>query len=334
MHPKKPLSFSSSNQQGFTLVEVALTVIVGGMLLAFFANTLLVSVNESRIKVTQTRMNEIADALRRDIIYKSRLPCPARRTDILGAATYGVALTACRAGDGVIAGTALNNNVRIGMVPTRTLNLPDEYAYDAWGSRFIYAVSSEMTSSLSYNASNATITIGTNPIRAAFAVVSVGADRQGGYGPNGTASACPASSPTGKADLENCDDDNVFTDIPQSQFIDGTPANFNDDFIVYQSSESLIGDVPEGAIMAFRLRVCPKGWDRLREMEGNIIVGSGSFSNPLPFTATGAYTNQSYAFGATGGSATRYGDVVSDLTAAREYKNIPPYIAYRYCVKS
>jgi len=40
--------------------------------------------------------------------------------------------------------------IRIGSVPTRALNLPDEFMYDSYGSRFLYAVSADLATT-AYN---------------------------------------------------------------------------------------------------------------------------------------------------------------------------------------
>ena len=73
------------------------------------------------------------------------LPCPADRTLLSSSALFGVetrngGFTACTvASPGVVIdGTS---SVYTGMVPLRTLGLPDNYAADAWGGKFDYSVS-------------------------------------------------------------------------------------------------------------------------------------------------------------------------------------------------
>ena len=86
--------------------------------------------------------------------------------------------------------------------------------------------------------------------------------------------------------------------------------------------------------MPFRLPDCPKGWDKLPDVEGRFIVGRGTFANPPPSKASvGSYSN-TLTVGETGGNAERWGEPAGALTGAGEYRNFPPYIVYTYCVKS
>lgn len=335
-----------SSDRGFTLMEVALAVVIGGMLLAMFGQSLMNTIQESKIKTTQVRIAEINNALRRHAAYSNHLPCPADRTLVTTAATYGTAVANC--GVGIAAtGTVSDGGVRVGMVPTRTLNLPDEYGYDGWGMRLIYAVTEKMASTATYDTTAACNTaagqdpnnqahkggacaiVSGNPTRAAYVVVSTGNDRQGSFTTTGAQG--PACAVSAGADSENCDDDATFSDALQTSALGAT---FFDDYIVYQSLQEDIDEIPEGAIVAFRLSTCPKGWDQIPEMEGSFPVGRGAFANPAPSKTAAAYGSKTYLPGQSGGSATRWDDAPGALTGVSEYRNFAPYIAYTYCVKS
>ncbi len=90
---------------------------------------------------TLKRMDDIKAALEKFARANKVLPCPTTSTST--ASTLGTAVstttptTAC-AGDS--AGTTTNANIVEGMVPVRTLNLPMDYAYDAWGRRILYVI--------------------------------------------------------------------------------------------------------------------------------------------------------------------------------------------------
>lgn len=350
-HKKEITRVAKTSQAGFTLLEVALAVVIGGMLLAMFGQSLVNTLNESKIRTTQHRIAEINNALLRFSSYSNHLPCPADRTipaPVGGVAqpNYNAAVANCSVGTAA-AGTVSSGGVRIGGVPTRTLNLPDEYAFDAWGMRLIYAVTEKMAMTATMDATRgcntaagvdpnndahkggACVSVTGNPRLAAFAVVSTGQDRQGSFTINGGAGAACAAAPG--ADTENCDDDANFTDALQ---VATAGVSYFDDFIEYETLDADIDEIPPGAVLPFRLNECPKGWDRMPETEGHIIVGRGPFTNPAPSGATGPYPTTPVALGQTGGSATRMGNPIGALTGVSEYANYPPYIVYRYCVKS
>ncbi len=338
-----------SRESGFTLVEVALVVVIGGLMLALFGDSLTNMIKESKVRTTETRLAEISDALRRYSSYNSMLPCPASRTLATSDVNYGlpagtgVCNTATVPAGTVRDATTATEEVRIGMVPTRTLNLPDDYGYDAWGSRFIYAVTESMTDTATYDAQNSAVEITGNPTPAAFVVVSVGKDKEGGYSVAGGAG--PACNAMGsQIDIENCDDDRTFTNALQSS---ADNANYYDDYISFKNLDTMVSDIPEGAIVAFRLESCPKGWAALPAVEGRVIVGQGELDTTLTSpanptsTATVSYSGATYARPDPdsltppdmGGWASR---IDSDPIPGtkREYPNMPPYVAYLYCVKT
>jgi prepilin-type N-terminal cleavage/methylation domain-containing protein len=333
-----------SSAKGFTLLEVAMAVIIGGMLLGLFGEQLIHTLRESKIKTTQYRLEEVHKAVNRYMIYNNHLPCPANRQMEMNNALYGYAIGTsssvrgggtCRSGT---SGTASAGGVHIGMVPTRNLNLPDEFGYDGWGSRLIYAVTEQMTNGTTFGRIDAACGAAGGPCiqilghgqPAAFVIASVGPDRLGGYNIYGQSIPC-AMTP-GRADSENCDDDATFTDMPHSSAIDSGHTNHNDDMILYSSGEVDSDGVPTGAIMPFRLNDCPKGWDKMKELEGRILVDSGAFSAS---TAPQGWAAPNLSLKGIGGTPTRFGAASPPAAAsATEYDNFPPYIAYTYCVKS
>ena len=116
-----------------------------------------------------------------------------------------------RGTDTITLNTATGTNVGItltfpqtaeGMVPTRTLKLPDDYAFDSWGRRIMYTVSKDMTQANAMNIFSATDTMarmtifngtgsvgnwGTNTVNAAYVLLSFGPNGHGSYSRNGGA---------------------------------------------------------------------------------------------------------------------------------------------------
>jgi len=339
------LSIPSSRrlkQAGFTLVEVCLVVLVGGILLAMFSDSLMQMLTDSKVKTTQTRIKEINSALRQYANYNNKLPCAANRDLAPTDPNYGVAGTTaqCKA---AWAGTISTGGVRIGMVPTRTLNLPDEYGYDGWGSRLTYAVTEALTDTATYNVQSGAISIvdenGNSVIQPAgkgnFLVLSAGPDRKGAFNISaspGDTRAIPCSG-TGQ-DLENCNDDATFVAAVRNS--DATGGAFFDDYVAYGSLDAQTSDLPTGAIVPFNLPNCPKGWDEFVPAKGHFLVGAGLSVTPTggaPSSPVLGYTGDTFTNATQGGWSTRKAASPLGGTLA-EYSNLPPYVAYLYCVKN
>jgi hypothetical protein len=121
------------------------------------------------------------------------------------AASFGVAITNCHAGQALPAGiTGLPNNVAAdpyirGMVPVITLapyGITLEDAFDQWGNRIMYVVDRNLvpTGTGTSSAIRATLTewnLGTIMLAPDFLTISYGRDKLGGF-PKGLASATPA----------------------------------------------------------------------------------------------------------------------------------------------
>lgn len=337
-----------SSQSGFSLVEVALVMIIGGILLSLFSGTLLTMISGAKMKTTQERMRAVNDAIQIYATANNRLPCVASRTIPVNGATaiqraeYGRELpTAAPCTGAAPAGTVRiggPNWVRIGYVPTRTLNLPDETGYDAWGSRIMYAMSENLGSSTTYDllagririddSLGTEVTTGSN---GTYTVFSVGPDRRGGYNTAGNlVAAC--NVPAGRIDVANCDDaDNVFVATMMTGNNDQTPANHYDDYLIYEGNFQA-SIIPAGALMAFDRTECPSGWTEHTALQGRTIIGRGTFTEtatpPNTQISTGDMT---FAQGATGGWASR---MSVQSGASIRVNNMPPYAAYLYCRKN
>lgn len=155
-HPTHP-----TRNSGFTLIELAIvltiiSVIIGGGL-SIYADKL----QAGRVELTRNRLDRVEDALRQYVQTYGTLPCPARgdigidqtasSTPALpsGAPLFG--RQSCNpTGQGspgsnyyISEGTRADGNNRyviVGAIPTRTLSIPDAYAFDGWNDRIMYAV--------------------------------------------------------------------------------------------------------------------------------------------------------------------------------------------------
>ena len=110
-------------ERGFTLVEIAIVVVVLGLLLASLLGPLSVRIEQQEIRKTSDQMQEIKEALYGYAMEYGALPCPDR---FLGAgAGDGFADPPCPAG------------ADEGWLPYQTLGVTPG---DAWGFRYRYRV--------------------------------------------------------------------------------------------------------------------------------------------------------------------------------------------------
>lgn len=239
----------TSGRSGFSLLELAIVMtIVGSMAggLLMLANK---KVEQNKYDVTNERLQAIEKAL---FAYSEKgwlLPCPASPTAALNSADFGASddciLTApAKAGITALnAGT--NEEVWVGAVPTRALNLPDNAMFDGWGNRMRYAILKKLAmTSTDFTTFISTVTTGGIQVNdgydnqvlpandesvVSYVLLSFGKDGKGALTRPGTATGitCPAAS-TIKSE-ENCDGDAVFND-----------ATYNDGTIAAQQFDDLI----------------------------------------------------------------------------------------------
>lgn len=124
--------------EGFTLVELAVVMIIAALVLAAVVALLLPLISAARTLETREKMNKISDALAVYAVSNNRLPCPAEAKQVPASTPFGYEDGSGANGTGVPSPVCPRTQ---GIVPFRTLGLPGDMAMDGWGNYFTYAVS-------------------------------------------------------------------------------------------------------------------------------------------------------------------------------------------------
>lgn len=205
MNPCSMRMAKSSTCRGFTLLELSIVLLIIGVIVGGGAVLFAQSVQQKQIDGTQARLAVLQKALLDFRTVFNRLPCPADAeldpvatgNNLFGreAVTLsGGNPTGCNnTAGGPPKTNFVSGNYFQGLVPTNTLNLPDEYAFDGWGQRIMYTVDQRFTvtdafTSITITDTTTRMTINatmTGPVqntdRAAYVLLSYGANGHGAF---------------------------------------------------------------------------------------------------------------------------------------------------------
>ena len=215
------------NQRGSSLIAVCFLIIIlsaGGVYLLNLYDRIEIFQTE---EFTNNKEQTIKNALQEFALLEGRYPCPAPLNSDFDTADFGIEPPDADAatpehecagapvrdvdGEFIVPGR-LSANVRVGAIPVRTLNLPDKYIADEYGTRFVYALTENYGNEdyVDLQAGGAiTITDSTEvnhitrePGTAIFALISPRGDGNGSFDKNGNLlSACNGTGLSG----QNCD---------------------------------------------------------------------------------------------------------------------------------
>jgi prepilin-type N-terminal cleavage/methylation domain-containing protein len=240
--------------KGFTLLEMTVVLVIISTVAAGAIAYLTVSLERRGLLETQHKLEVIQATLMNFRLANNRLPCPALFTDAVDSANFGKEGTA-----GTCPGvtTDAGSTTALGMLPTQTLGLPDDYAFDGWGRRMEYAVVKVFTGTdgfISNSVNNVVAgmmtvnsTAGSSKTSTAiYAVVSFGADGHGAYTRRGTAGTKISTGSVNAGQLANCACDNaavggtfgdvLYQGLPQG---DPTTTSYFDDMVIYETRASM-----------------------------------------------------------------------------------------------
>lgn len=160
-------------QNGFTLVEMAMVLLIVGLLLGGLMVPLSAQMEQHKISETRKTLDEIQQALLGYAIANGRLPCPADATTPTGqvnAAGVSAGTEYKTTGSPYTCATNIPaNNAAWGVLPWATLGVSET---DAWGRRFTYHVTTIFADDISANTFSCTPT--TPPTQSSFALCSNG----------------------------------------------------------------------------------------------------------------------------------------------------------------
>lgn len=266
-------------RNGFTLIEMAVVIIVMGIIIIPLFKLYEQYIIRQRLEVTRDHIMRASSEIAFFFNSEYRYPCPANRALAANDPAFGTEFDAncnpaaaglsignCTPDGGLclVPGARLVNGVAapvlIGALPVRSMKLrngsqlADNTASDGWGAQMTYAVTLSQTDDATFNLFNGSIaaqdefgqpTAGINN-DAHYAVISHGSDQRGAFGPGGTLISPCATAGTAR-DHENCDNDSTFTQA-LGVYRGNSPDYFDDYAFFTKSRASILWDfIPTGA---------------------------------------------------------------------------------------
>jgi len=159
-----PAAATKPRNSGFTLLELSIVLTIVGILLYGTLSVGLAQIDIGKVKSTQDKLDKINNAI--TVYYKVNgyLPCPANGADTAAGnpTTYGLSQISgatCTTGTSLLRDSG--TTVYVGTLPSRSLNLPDDYMLDSWGDRITYGITKSCISASNWNYITAGATSGT-----------------------------------------------------------------------------------------------------------------------------------------------------------------------------
>jgi FG-GAP repeat len=147
-------SLGVERSSGFSLIFVSILLAVASLIFVSFLPGQEAGDNNQKAINNTKKLERVEEAMRSFMASNNRRPCPADGQYAENTANFGLEATTpgtCTGGApsaplGPDAGTGY---IVGGVIPTKTLGLPDDYAYDDFGRRFTYVVDKRATASSS-----------------------------------------------------------------------------------------------------------------------------------------------------------------------------------------
>lgn len=287
------MKFIKENEKGFSLIELAIVLVVMSLALTSALSLWRVQSEGKGLGVTRQNLQTAQDALKSYVAMNGVYPCPAPRGLDRDDPAFGRAPAECEkdSSTATISRTDLRKtlatakgrhdfDVKIGLLPFRSLGIPDSSGVDGWGNILQYAVTEKLTIPGRFHPRDGAIDVVagdeqsrlTPPQSAQYVVFSAGMNGAGGFTANGQPSAqgCPKKM----LETENCDDDAVFMDTerqqsaPKARVNDpaqavsaGSQVSYDDRIVYLQYDPSL--QAKGGIVYYFADNNCPQGFEEV-----------------------------------------------------------------------
>lgn len=135
-----------NDRRGFTLLELSIVLLVLSLVAGGVFAIMAQEVRRNKQSELQTKMDAIQNAMIKFRRQNNRLPCPADATAALSDENFGLEASNPGVCDGDPAANFNDTENTVGgVIPVKSLGLPDDYMFDPWGGRFSYAVDMRMT---------------------------------------------------------------------------------------------------------------------------------------------------------------------------------------------
>jgi len=141
--------YTNNKYSGFSLVELSIALVIVGFMIAGTLTVVKMQTDAANVSQTNAKLDKIERAIQLYYETSGFLPCPAEPTLTSTSANFGLGRNGETAtsnpsvlnSTGATCTGAVNiSGAYLGAVPTRTLSLPDDFMFDAWGNRFTYVV--------------------------------------------------------------------------------------------------------------------------------------------------------------------------------------------------
>ena len=283
-----------SSPPGFTLVEMAIVLVIIGLVLSMGVSALITQRLNTQIQTTKANEDAIKTALITFISRNNRLPCPALPGTGIEASNPGTCTGAATTG----------SSVR-GIVPWISLGLPDAAGADAWNNRYTYQVTSaatvSMPSTLSQMRGTMTVHSGTPVVKALpptgnqinscstvlgdnscnmDAVVVVMSHGENGFGAY-TLTGTQLAAPTSPNETQNASVSEAFVKADYSN----NAATAYDDVVLALSPDDLLGPLAQqGAVQSARA-ITNSQMQQFAATLSNYIIAHNGMLPPPPVPA-------------------------------------------------
>lgn len=224
-------------KNGFTLIEVAIALVIVGMLIGGALEIARVQAVQKTYKTTRANMEEVNKSIALYVSRFGNLPCPAPLSANLGDEGYGkggnckelLSTIMTNSDDYVVGEGREREKVIIGKLPFRDLSLVQTFTRDGWNRDIYYAVSATLLENSTYSqyagvidvidSNDESLTHEETGVQ--YVLYSTGSDAA----PPGTKECIE-----NRADNENCDGDGIFRYAPTAL---GPGPAYYDDIISY-----------------------------------------------------------------------------------------------------